>query len=216
MIRLVLVDDQALIRAGIRGLLDLTPDIRVVAEAADGEAAVQVITEAAPDVVLLDVRMPRLSGIGVVEELTRRGVLPPILLLTTFDDDQALLEGMRAGARGFLLKDVSLEQLTDAIRRVAAGDVLFQPAATRERVTASAAGAGVPPARDGGYQESLTRREREVLGLLATGWNNREIAVALHLNEGTVKNHVSNILAKLGVRDRTRAVLKAMQQGLLP
>ncbi|OQX13464.1 MAG: DNA-binding response regulator [Desulfobulbaceae bacterium A2] len=214
MIRLVLVDDQSLIRAGIRGLLDLTPDIRVVAEAADGPTAVQVIAEAGPDVVLLDIRMPQLSGIGVVEELARRGALPPTLLLTTFDDDQALLDGMRVGARGFLLKDVSLEQLTDAIRRVAAGELLFRPDLTEE--VRGRVARGQTACQDDKIFEPLTRREREVLGLLATGWNNREIAAALHLNEGTVKNHVSNILSKMGVRDRTRAVLKAMQQGLLP
>lgn len=214
MIRLVLVDDQTLVRAGICGLLELTGDIRVVAEAADGMEAVRVIAEVQPDIVLLDIRMPKLSGVGVVEELARRGCLPPTLLLTTFDDDAALLGGMKAGARGFLLKDVSLERLTDAIRRVARGERLFQPAIT-ERVKECAAEARTAELVADEYREALTPREAEILGLLATGWNNKEIADAIGTSEGTVKNHVSSILAKLGVRDRTRAVLKAMQLGYL-
>jgi DNA-binding NarL/FixJ family response regulator len=214
MIRLVLVDDQMLIRAGIRGLLDLTGDIRVVAEAADGQEALHVITATVPEVILLDIRMPKLSGIGVLQELARRNCLPPTVLLTTFDDDQALIDGMKAGARGFLLKDVSLERLTDTIRRVAQGERLFQPVLT-ERVkqrSAEVQGYGMKTEE---YLVPLTRRETEILGLLATGWNNKEIADALAVSEGTVKNHVSSILTKLGVRDRTRAVLKAMQFGYL-
>ncbi len=214
MIRLVLVDDQTLVRTGIRGLLELTGDIRVVAEAADGMEAVSMIAEAQPDIVLLDIRMPKLSGVGVVEELARRGCLPPTLLLTTFDDDAALLDGMKAGARGFLLKDVSLERLTDAIHRVAGGERLFQPAIT-ERVKECAADARTVELVADAYREALTPREAEILGLLATGWSNKEIADAIGTSEGTVKNHVSGILSKLGVRDRTRAVLKAMQLGYL-
>lgn len=216
MIRLVLVDDQTLVRNGIRELLHLTDDIRVVAEAADGPAAVTAIAEARPDAVLLDVRLPELSGIGVIEALAARGPLPPVLLLTTFDDDDALLAGMRAGARGFLLKDVSPERLAAAIRRVAAGENLFSPALT-ERVldrAADAADAGIP-ADSAGPAEALTRRETEILRLLAAGWSNKEIARAVGAAEGTVKNHVSSILAKLGVRDRTRAVLRALREGYL-
>lgn len=213
MIRVVLVDDQTLMRRGLRGLLDLTEDIRVVGEASDGEEALQAIAEAAPDVVLLDVRMPKRSGIEVLKELRSRGSLPPTLLLTTFDDDAALLEGIRAGARGFLLKDVSLERLTEAIRAVAAGETLIRPAVTErvlkglEQIPAEFESLDPP--------DPLTRRELEILRLMAGGYSNREIADALGTAEGTVKNHTSSILSKLGVRDRTRAVLRALELGYL-
>lgn len=211
MIRVVLVDDQTLMRRGLRGLLDLTEDIRVVGEASDGEEALQVIADAAPDVVLLDVRMPKRSGIEVLRELRLRGSLPPALLLTTFDDDAALLEGIRAGARGFLLKDVSLERLTEAIRAVAAGETLIRPAVTErvlkglEQIPATFESLDPP--------DPLTRRELEILRLMAGGYSNREIADAFGTSEGTIKNHASSILSKLGVRDRTRAVLKALELG---
>ncbi|HBL31673.1 MAG TPA: DNA-binding response regulator [Acidobacteria bacterium] len=211
MIRVVLVDDQTLMRRGLHGLLDLTEDIRVVGEASDGEEALQVIAGAAPDVVLLDVRMPRKTGIEVLKELRGRGSLPPTLLLTTFDDDAALLEGIRAGARGFLLKDVSLERLTEAIRAVAAGETLIRPAVTErvlkglEQIPADFESLDPP--------DPLTRRELEILRLMAGGYSNREIAEAFGSSEGTIKNHASNILSKLGVRDRTRAVLKALELG---
>lgn len=209
MIRVVLVDDQMLVRSGIRGLLEHTPDIRVVAEAADGAQAVAVIAQAAADVLLLDVRMPHCSGI----ELLRReqGRLPRTILLTTFDDDGALLEGMRAGACGFLLKDISLERLAEGIRRVAAGGTLFRPALT-ERTRAAferPAGTQAVPL----LKAQLTERETEILALMAAGLNNAEIAAALGPSEGTIKNHVSNILAKLGVRDRVRAVLRGLELG---
>lgn len=211
MIRVLLVDDQTLMRRGLRGLLDLTEDIRVVGEASDGEEALRAIAEAAPDVVLLDVRMPRLSGIEVLKELRARGSLLPTILLTTFDDDAALLEGIRAGARGFLLKDVSLERLTEAIRAVAAGETLIRPAVT-ERVLK---GLGQIPADFESLDppDPLTRRELEILRLMAGGYSNREIAEAFGSTEGTIKNHASSILSKLGVRDRTRAVLKALELG---
>lgn len=210
MIRVVLVDDQTLVRSGIRGLLELTPDIRVVAEAADGAGAPGVIAAAQADVLLLDVRMPEVSGI---ELLQREGAaLPPTILLTTFDDDAALFDGMRAGARGFLLKDISLERLADGIRSVAAGATLFRPALT-ERTRASyersSSGTGPAPAA------ALTGRETEILALMAAGFNNAEIAAALGPSEGTIKNHVSSILAKLGVRDRVRAVLRGLELGCI-
>lgn len=211
MIRVVLVDDQTLMRRGLRGLLDLTEDIRVIGEASDGEEALRTITEAAPDVVLLDVRMPKLTGIEVLKELRAQGKLPPILLLTTFDDDAALLEGIRAGARGFLLKDVSLERLTEAIRAVAAGETLIRPVVT-ERVLRGLE--QIPAAFESlDPPDRLTRRELEILRLMAGGYSNREIADALGGTEGTIKNHASSILSKLGVRDRTRAVLKALELG---
>jgi DNA-binding NarL/FixJ family response regulator len=210
MIRVVLVDDQMLVRSGIRGLLDLTPDIRVVAEAADAIEAPGVLANAAADVLLLDIRMPQMSGITLLE--TMRGRLPPTILLTTFDDDQALLDGMRAGASGFLLKDISLERLAEGIRRVAAGATVFRPALTeRARTAYERAGAPAPPCAPA----LLTERETEVLALMAAGFNNGEIASALGPSEGTIKNHVSSILAKLGVRDRVRAVLRALELGYI-
>lgn len=211
MIRLVIADDQALVRAGLRRLLELAGDFEVVAEAGDGAQAIEFTQRIRPDLLLLDVRMPAGSGVEVLRELKRRGVLPPTLLLTTFDDDEALLEGMRAGARGFMLKDVTPERLYEAIRRVAEGQSLFQPALTARalaQAAAAAAPADLPP-------EALTPRETEVLRLMAGGFSNKEIARALGTAEGTIKNHVSSLLSKLGVRDRTRAVLKGMQEGYL-
>ena len=211
MIRVALVDDQTLVRQGIRSLLELSDDIQVVGEAADGEEAVRVIAEARPDVVLLDVRMPKRSGLDVLRDLRDSGRGVPAILLTTFDDDAVALEGVRAGAKGFLLKDVSLEQLTETIRTVAAGGTLIRPAVT-ERVLR-----GIEGARPGfdslDPPDALSPRETEVLRLMAGGYSNREIAEALGTAEGTVKNHASVILSKLGVRDRTRAVLKALEIG---
>jgi len=213
MIRVALVDDQTLVRKGIRGLLETTEDIRVVAEASDGEEGVRVIAETAPDVVLLDVRMPRRNGVEVLRDARLADRLPATILLTTFDDDAVLLEGIRAGARGFLLKDVSFERLTDSIRAVARGESLILPAVT-ERVLK-----GLEHIRRDfeslEQPDPLTRRETEVLRLMAGGYSNREIARALNTTEGTIKNHTSSILSKLGVRDRTRAVLKALELGLI-
>jgi DNA-binding NarL/FixJ family response regulator len=212
-IRVVLVDDQTLVRRGIRSLLELAGDVQIVAEAGDGEEALAVIRRERPDVVLLDVRMPKKTGVDVLRELHAAAELPPTILLTTFDDDEVLLEGVKAGARGYLLKDVSLEQLTDAIRTVATGGTLIRPAVT-ERVLRGLEhvrrdfDALSPP-------DPLTRREVEILRLMAGGYSNREIAEALGTAEGTVKNHASSILSKLGVRDRTRAVLKALELGYI-
>lgn len=211
MIKVLLVEDQTLVRRGICGLLALTEDITVVAEAADGEEAVAKIPAVQPDVVLLDVRLPKLSGIEVLTTLRQRGELPPTILLTTFDDDEALLKGVRAGARGFLLKDVSVERLADAIRQVHAGASLIRPAITErveERVRQI-----TPTFESMNPPDRLTRRETEILRLMAGGYSNREIAESLELSEGVVKNHVSNVLSKLGVRDRTRAVLKGIELG---
>lgn len=211
MIRVALVDDQTLVRKGIRGLLDTTEDLRVVAEACDGEEALEVIAGAQPDVVLLDVRMPRLNGVQVLTHPRLAGRCPPTILLTTFDDDAVLLDALRAGARGFLLKDVSFERLTEGIRAVARGETLILPAVTErvlrglEHVRRDFESADAP--------DPLTRRELEVLRLMAGGYSNREIAGALGATEGTIKNHASSILSKLGVRDRTRAVLKALELG---
>jgi DNA-binding NarL/FixJ family response regulator len=212
-IQVALVDDQTLVRKGIRGLLDATEDIRVVAEAADGDEALHVITAADPDVVLLDVRMPKRTGIEVLKDLQSAGRLPPTILLTTFDDDEVLLEGIRAGARGLLLKDVSFERLTEAIRAVARGETLMHPAVT-ERVLQ-----GLQHLRRDFESlerpDPLTRRETEILRLIAGGHSNREIAQALRTTEGTIKNYASTIFSKLGVRDRTRAVLRALELGCI-
>jgi DNA-binding NarL/FixJ family response regulator len=212
-IRIVLVDDQTLVRQGIRSLLQLAGDITIVGEAGDGDEALSVISREKPDVVLLDVRMPKKNGLDVLRELKNTTTVPPIILLTTFDDDEALLAAVRAGAKGYLLKDVSLEQLTEAIRAVAAGGTVIRPAVT-ERVLRGLEHmprdfeALSPP-------DPLTKREIEILRLMAGGYSNREIADALGTAEGTVKNHTSSILSKLGVRDRTRAVLKALELGYI-
>ncbi len=213
MIKIVLVDDQMLVRSGICGLLDLTEDIRVVAEAADGASALSTIAAVQPDVVLLDIRMPGMSGIEVLQTLKRQNLAVPVILLTTFDDDQALLDGMRAGARGFLLKDISLERLTQAIRDVAQGLTIFRPTITERIVQAVASKATNFECLE--LADPLTVRETEILRLMASGMNNREIADALGPSEGTVKNHVSSILSKLGVRDRVRAVLRGLELGYI-
>jgi DNA-binding NarL/FixJ family response regulator len=211
MIRLVVVDDQTLVRSGIRQLLETVAEIDVVGEAASAGDAVRVIGEAAPDVVLLDVRMPGGSGIEVLKTLKATNHLPPTILLTTFDDDEILMNGLSHGAKGFLLKDISLDRLVDAIRQVADGGNLVRPVIT-ERVES-----GV---RDIGLDfdclelpDRLTPREIELLRLMAGGLSNREIAAASGTAEGTVKNQVSSILSKLGVRDRVRAVLKGIEAG---
>jgi DNA-binding NarL/FixJ family response regulator len=211
MIRLVLVDDQTLVRSGIRQLLDSVAEIDVVGEAASAADAIRVIGEADPDVVLLDVRMPGGSGIEVLKALKAADDLPPTILLTTFDDDEILLDGLRHGAKGFLLKDISLDRLVEAIRQVAGGGSLVRPAIT-ERLVSGVRDIGLdfeyldPPDR-------LTQREIELLRLMAGGLSNREIAAASGTAEGTVKNQVSSILSKLGVRDRVRAVLKGIETG---
>ena len=213
MIRVFLVEDQALVREGIQSLLGFDPGITVVGTAADGEEALAAIPAASPDVVLLDMRLPRLSGLEVLRRLTQRGGLPPTIIVTTFDDDEIVLEGLRAGARGYLLKDVSLSELVDAIRTVAAGGTAVKPiVSARVLEGLEGAAAGFPHLEP---PDPLTEREVEVLRLMTGGYSNREIARALQLTEGTVKNHVSSILSKLGVRDRTRAVLQAVRAGYL-
>jgi DNA-binding NarL/FixJ family response regulator len=212
-IRVFLVEDQALVREGIQSLLALDPEIAVVGGSGDGEEALARIPVSNADVVLLDMRLPRLSGIEVIRRLSAAGRLPPTIILTTFDDETALLESIRAGARGYLLKDVSLSELVRAIRVVAAGGTLIQPVVSERVVrgleTAKSDFPRLEPA------DRLTEREVEVLRLMTGGYSNREIARALKVAEGTVKNHVSSILSKLGVRDRTRAVLQAVRAGYL-
>lgn len=213
-LRVLLVDDETLVRQGIRKLLELDPRIEIAAEAGDGEDALRCIEEATPDVVLLDVRMPKLDGLGVLRALQERPDAPPCLVLTTFDDRALILEAIREGARGFLRKDVSLAQLVDAIETLAAGRTFLQPAVTESLIKAMESR---PPlaAPALAMVEPLTPRETEVLRLMAAACTNREIAEALGAAEGTVKIHVSNILSKLGARDRTQAVLRSLELRLL-
>jgi DNA-binding NarL/FixJ family response regulator len=220
MIRVAIVEDQTLVRQGIRSLLELAGDIEVAGEASDGAEGLELIARARPDVVLLDLRMPERDGLSVLAELQTRGDPVPVLVLTTFDDDELVLQALRSGAKGFLLKDVTLDQLVGAVRTLAAGGSLVQPALTNRLLRAFSPQEGQPPGDPDGFDhlpepQPLTERELEILRLLAGGYANREIAEALHLAPGTVKNHVSNVLLKLGVRDRTRAVLRALHLGLL-
>ncbi|MHA6524750.1 response regulator [Tessaracoccus sp. G1721] len=213
MIRVGLVDDQTLVRQGIRSLLELSDEIEVVGEADDGDAALELLAATDVDVLLLDLRMPRRDGIATLEALAERGSSVPVLVLTTFDDDELVLRALRAGARGYLLKDVTLDQLVGAIGTLAAGGTLLQPGLTDRLFRAAAARPVGVEAYD--RPEPLTARETDVLRLAAAGYSNGEIAGALHLASGTVKNHLSSVFLKLGVRDRTRAVLRALELGLL-
>ena len=208
-IRIALVDDQTLVRQGIRGLLELSDKVEVVAEADDGDQAVDLVREHSPDVVLMDMRMPHMSGAEAIAAMTAAGLDTPAIILTTFDDHEQVLEGIRAGAKGYLQKDVTLENLILAIESVAAGETMIQPAITEALLKGLSRQATAFEASD--IPEPLTPRETEVIRLMAGGYSNREISQALSKSEGTIKNHVSSILAKLGVRDRTRAVLKAIE-----
>lgn len=213
MIRVMLVDDQNLVRKGVRSLLELSEEIRVVAEASDGIEAIRTIPDIQPDVVLLDMRMPGKSGLDVLQQLSADGTLPPTIILTTFDDDELVLAGIKAGAKGFLLKDVSLEELVGAVKAVAAGGSMVKPAISQRLLKGLESMQTDFSSLD--RPDPLTDRETEILRLMAGGYSNKEIANSLGVAEGTVKNHVSNILSKLGVRDRTRAVLKAFEMKLI-
>ena len=212
-ISVALVDDQKLVRDGIRSLLELSPEVQVVAEAATGKEAIDVVERMRPDVILMDLQMPQMNGIDAIEAIVGNNPDASIIILTTFDDHELVLQGIRAGARGYLLKDVSLEDLIDAIKRVHDGGTIVRPAITdtllRAAETSTQSFDTLPDPED------LTARELEVLRLVAGGYSNREISESLKRSEGTVKNHVSSILSKLGVRDRTRAVLRAIELGLL-
>lgn len=223
MIRLVLVDDQTLVRQGIQTLLEIEPDLEIVGVAGDGAAALEVVALTRPDVVLMDIRMPGMDGVTATRELTHQFPQVGVIILTTFDDDEYVFEGLKAGAHGYLLKDISSEEMAAAVRTVASGGALIQPSITRKVLTEFTRLADRPPA-DGqpaaadqsGLVEPLSERELDVLHAIADGLSNREIADRLVITEGTVKNHVSNLLAKLEVRDRTQAVLKAQQLKILP
>jgi len=216
-IRVLLVDDQSLLRMGFRLILETEPDIEVAGEAADGATGVGMAAALQPDVVLMDVRMPGLDGIAATAAITAAGTASRVLILTTFDLDQYVFAGLKAGASGFLLKDAPPAELLSAVRTVAAGDAVLAPSATRRLIDQFA-----PLLPDPGRQQDqdallgqLTDRERDVFAELAAGRSNREIAAALHLSEGTVKIHVGRILAKLGLRDRVQAVVLAYESGLI-
>jgi DNA-binding NarL/FixJ family response regulator len=218
-ISVVLVDDQPLLRTGFRMILHSTPDIVVVGEAGDGASAVHVVAEHTPDVVLMDVRMPGLDGIEATRRIVGSGSPSRVLILTTFDLDEYAFAGLRAGASGFLLKDVPPAELTAAIRSVAAGDAVVSPRITRQLLDryASVLPSGDPDAADQPHPilARLTEREGEVMLSLARGLSNAEIARELFLSEATVKTHVTRILGKLELRDRVQAVVLAYEQGLI-
>ena len=213
-LRVVIADDQQLVRAGFRMILDAEPGYAVVGEAADGLAAVNLVTREEPDVVLMDIRMPHLDGIEATRQITASGVATRVLVVTTFDVDEYVARAVRAGASGFLLKDTPPEELLRAIRVVAGGDALLAPSSTRQLIESYLTGAA-PEAADGArVLASLTDREHEVLCLLARGLSNAEIADELVLGETTVKTHVGRVLAKLDVRDRVQAVVWAYEHGV--
>ena len=213
-IRVLLADDQAVIRYGLRLILEGEPDPEVAGEAADGEAAVAAVQRLRPDVVLMDVRMPRLDGIAAVRRIVASRAATRALMLTTFDLDDYVFDALRAGASGFLLKDAPPEDLVAAVRLVAAGEALLAPSVTRRVIEEFARRPA--PARDGGTHDSLTARELEVLRLVARGMTNDEIAAELFLSRTTVKTHVARVLAKLDLRDRVQAVVHAYEHGLVP
>ena len=209
----MLAEDQNLVREGLRNLLQLSETIEVVGEVTDGSEVLEGLQKYQPDVLLTDIRMPKMSGIDALQAMQEQGITTPAIILTTFDDHQLVLEGMQAGAKGYLLKDVSLESLVNAIEKVHAGETLVQPAIT-ERILKGLSTMAREEAEPE-LQEELSPKELEVLRLMAGGYSNREISTAIHKSEGTVKNQVSSILEKLGVRDRTQAVLRAINLGLL-
>jgi DNA-binding NarL/FixJ family response regulator len=212
-IRVMLAEDQNLVRQGICNLLELSEHIEVIAQVDDGSEILEGIEKYKPDVLLTDIRMPKMTGIEALTLMQQKNMMVPTIILTTFDDNQLLLDGMQAGAKGFLLKDVSLNSLVNAIEKVHQGETLVQPAIT-ERVLKGLASFNNPDDKHV-LVDDLSAKELEVLRLMAGGYSNREISVAMHKSEGTVKNQVSSILEKLGVRDRTQAVLRAINVGLL-
>ncbi|MEQ1873659.1 MAG: response regulator transcription factor [Ilumatobacteraceae bacterium] len=215
MIRVVLVDDQAMVRAGFRMILESEPDITVVGEAADGREAIDVVKRSSPHVVLMDVRMPVMDGIEATESIVSSGTDARVLILTTFDLDDYVYSALRAGASGFLLKDAPAEQLINAVRVIAAGDAMLAPSVTRLLIEQVSRQPTVPAVTDRPGLAELTERELEVLMLMARGLSNGEIAGHLFLGEATVKTHVGRVLAKLGVRDRVQAVVAAYESGVV-
>ena len=214
-ITILLVDDQPLFREGLRTLLSVQPDLKVVGEAGDGEEAIKLCRTLKPAVVLMDLQMPVLDGVEATRRLHHKQPDSRVIVLTTFDDDEMVFDGLRAGALGYLLKDAPSEKLAEAIRAAARGESFLQPSIAAKVVAefARLTTKRSPPAQ--ALIEPLSDREQEILALIATGATNREIGNQLFLAEGTVKNHVTNVLGKLGVRDRTQAALKAIEMGLI-
>lgn len=214
-IRVLLVDDQRLMRDGLRTLLDLESDIDVVGEAEDGQSALDAVATQQPDVVLMDVRMPGMDGVEATRRLQADFPNVKVIILTTFDEDEVVFEGLRAGAVGYLLKAVSSDELAAAIRTVAAGDALIDPSVTRKVMAEFARLSPTQRTVNDGLAEPLADRELEILKLLSRGLTNREIAGELFLAEGTVKNYVTSLLGKIGARDRTQAALRGRELGYL-
>ena len=216
-IRVLLVDDQALFREGLQTLLSVWPDIEVVGQANNGQEAVEQATALQPDVILMDLRMPLLNGVAATRHIQASQSDSRIIVLTTFDDDEHIFDALRAGAVGYLLKDVSSEKLVEAIRTTARGESFLQPSVAAkvlaEFTRLNKSSTAVPKAQP--LVEPLSSRELEILAVLATGASNKEIASKLYIAAGTVKNHITNILGKLGVRDRTQAALKAKELNLI-
>jgi DNA-binding NarL/FixJ family response regulator len=215
MIRLLLVDDQRLMRDGLRILLELESDFEVAGEAGDGEKGLEAYQQLCPDVVLMDIRMPVMDGVEATRRLRESDPNAKVIILTTFDDNEYIFEGLRAGALGYLLKDVSGDELADAIRKVAAGGSMIEPSVARKVVAEFARLAPATPAAAEDLIEPLSEREAEILKLVSQGLTNKEIAAKLYLAEGTVKNYVTSILQKIGARDRTQAAIRARELGLL-
>ena len=214
MIKLLIADDHALARGGLRAMLGAQDDLEVVGEAEDGAQAVDLALELRPDVVVMDIRMPKLDGIEATRRLRAHNGAPNVLVLTTFDLDEYVYEALRAGAGGFMLKDAAPSQLAEAVRTVAAGEALLAPAVTRRLVERFVSRPPADTVRENEFAE-LTERELEVLKLIARGLSNAEIGAELFLSEATVKTHVTRILSKLGLRDRVQAVVRAYESGLV-
>lgn len=215
-IRILIVDDQALFREGLRTLLSVQPDFDIVGEAGNGEDGLKMAVQTHPDVVLMDLRMPIMDGVKMTERIKSSLPACRVIVLTTFDDDELVFDGLRAGAIGYLLKDVSSNKLFDAIRAASRGEYFLLPAITAKVIAEFARIPRSNPNRSHDSAETLSPRENEILRLVASGDSNKEIAERLVISEGTVKNHLSNILAKLSVKDRLQAVIRARELGWLP
>ena len=214
-LRVLIVDDQRLMRDGLRTLLELEDDLEAVGEAENGAVALTAYDQLQPDVVLMDIRMPQMDGVEATRRICQQWPQAHILILTTFDDDNYVFEGLRAGAMGYLLKDVSGAELATAIRTVAAGNALIGSSVARKVLTQLASHTSATPTDDASLAEPLSEREQEILRLVAQGYSNPQIAQELHLAEGTVKNYMTNILQKTGSRDRTQAAVRARSLGLI-
>jgi DNA-binding NarL/FixJ family response regulator len=214
MIKIALIDDQALLRGGIRALLEAVEDFEVVGEAGDGAEGVEVVLRTHPDVVLMDIRMPRLDGLGATRRLVAAGSTARILVLTTFDEDEHVLEALRAGAAGFILKDAPPQRLADSIRTIAAGDTLLAPSITQRLIEAHVGRSDREETLRRRF-EDLTDREREIVRHLTRGLSNADIGRTMFLSEATVKTHVTRALAKLGLRSRVQAVVLAYESGFV-